>query len=362
MSTAALGAWAQNSVVLSGTMDMGYNRYRSDGSGSVNKFNSGNLSTSKLIIRGTEDLGGGLGAGFWLEAGIFADDGEGYATNTNNTPSGTGLPSAGRQGLTFNRRATVSLMGPWGEVRLGRDYAPTFWNQGVFDPFGTLGAAQATNLILGNTTSTSVRASNTIGYFTPGCSTTVCKGFYGQVMYAAGEQLSSSLHPDDGNYFGGRVGYAAGPFNVAIAAGRTDNDVQGDFKQWNVGGSYDFGAAKLLALAGVNSNGVRGAATAGATRLRYEMIGATIPVSVHEVRLSYTQAKYDNAAGTGARQLGLGYVHNLSKRTALYATASRLVNRNGVAGGPAFTISGAPAVTQIDGSSTGFDLGLRHHF
>jgi predicted porin len=39
----------------------------------------------------------------------------------------------------------VSLSGGFGEVRLGRDYTPTFWNDTVFDPFGTNGVG--TNLI-----------------------------------------------------------------------------------------------------------------------------------------------------------------------------------------------------------------------
>lgn len=360
-STAAVCSWGQSSVSLSGTVDVGYSNLRSDGGGHVSKINSGNISTSKLIMRGTEDLGGGLSAGFWLEGGFFADTGEGFASNTNNTPAGTGGGVAGRQGLTFNRRATVSLIGSWGEIRLGRDYTPTFWNQGVFDPFGTLGVAQVTNLALANTTSTSVRASNTVGYFSPGCSSTTCTGIYGQLMYAAGEQASSSTTPDDGNYIGGRIGYGAGPINVAYADGKTWNAAGGNFRQWSIGGSYDFGVAKLIVLAGANSNGTRGAATPGATRARYEMLGGLVPVGVNEIRFSYTQARYDNATGSAARQFGLGVVHNMSKRTALYATAARLTNRNGITGGPTFTIAGAPAV-RLNGSSTGFDVGLRHHF
>ncbi|MCK7499945.1 MAG: hypothetical protein MZW92_63515 [Comamonadaceae bacterium] len=30
-------------------------------------------------------------------------------------------------------------MGGFGEIRLGRDYTPTFWNWTTFDPFGTVG-------------------------------------------------------------------------------------------------------------------------------------------------------------------------------------------------------------------------------
>jgi predicted porin len=67
-----------------------------------------------------------LAASFWLEAPITNDDGQ--------------------QGIsTFARRSTVSLSGGFGEVRLGRDYSPSFWNDSVFDPFGVIGVG--TNLI-----------------------------------------------------------------------------------------------------------------------------------------------------------------------------------------------------------------------
>jgi predicted porin len=38
------------------------------------------------------------------------------------------------------------LIGGWGELRLGRDYTPVFWNQTVFDPFGTNGVGSSTNV------------------------------------------------------------------------------------------------------------------------------------------------------------------------------------------------------------------------
>ena len=59
-----------------------------------------------------------------------------------------GAAPAGSQGLTFNRRSTVSLAGSWGEVRLGRDYVPYFWNTTIFDPFGTNGVGAVSNFTL----------------------------------------------------------------------------------------------------------------------------------------------------------------------------------------------------------------------
>lgn len=161
-------ASAQSSLTLFGVIDATL----AHGSGSLSNktqlTNSGNTS-SKLGFRGVEDLGGGMSASFWLEAGVNTDNGTGQATNTNNQSSG-GPPAGvnGGQGLTFNRRSTVSLAGPWGEVRLGRDYAPHFWNLVLNDPFGLVGVGVTQTFNSGLTGTTASRASNSISYFTPG--------------------------------------------------------------------------------------------------------------------------------------------------------------------------------------------------
>ena len=111
--------------------------------------NSG-YNSSRLGFRGTEDLGGGMSASFWLEAGVNNDDGPAPPPTPTTRPPVPALASDGRQGLTFNRRSTVSLAGGWGELRLGRDYTPQFWNLTVFDPFGTngVGTTQTLNSII----------------------------------------------------------------------------------------------------------------------------------------------------------------------------------------------------------------------
>jgi predicted porin len=55
-------------------------------------------------------------------------------------------------------------------------------------------------------------------------------------------------------------------------------------------------------------------------------------------------------------------VHNLSKRTALYATVARVSNKNGAAlsvGGPAFVTTTGGFTPK---TSTGYDFGIRHAF
>ncbi|TAM44067.1 MAG: porin [Burkholderiaceae bacterium] len=344
-------ASAQSSVTLFGVVDAAYEHLSGSAlPGSVNKLVQGANSSSRLGFRGTEDLGGGLNAGFWLEGGLNNDSGAGAATSLNNQPGG----STGGGGLTFNRRSTVSLAGNFGELRLGRDYTPTFWNKTIFDPFGIVGVGAETNVSLGVlTTATGVRASNSVGYFLPGN----LGGFYGQAMYAMGENSSNSVNgvgqdnSKDGNYFGGRVGYANGPINVAISYGKTKNVATDGYTDANIGGSYNFGVATVMAQ--YNQEKVNEAL--GTTDKTY-LLGVNVPVGPGNIVASYNHAKVTGDTFK-ANQYALGYVYNLSKRTAIYGTYAHISN-SGSAG--SFTTNGAP--TAALGSSNGLDIGLRTSF
>ena len=97
-------ASAQSSVTLFGVVDAAVSGYKSQSetlfgttiSKSQTVLSSGGYNTSRLGFRGTEDLGGGVAASFWLEAGMTNDNGGGAANGG---------------GLNFNRRSTVSLSG-----------------------------------------------------------------------------------------------------------------------------------------------------------------------------------------------------------------------------------------------------------
>ncbi|GAA4419390.1 porin [Acidovorax lacteus] len=336
-------AMAQSSVTLFGVVDATY----AYGSGSVSNrsqlTNSG-YNSSRLGFRGVEDLGGGMTASFWLEAGVNNDNGTGGSTNTNN--QATGASASG--GLVFNRRSTVSLSGGFGEVRLGRDYTPQFWNLTVFDPFGTngVGTTQTLNSSLGGPVT--VRASNSIGYFLPG----KLGGFYGQAQYYLGENASNAANKKDGTGLALRAGFANGPINVAVAFSDTKY-LAGNIKTFNLGGQYDLGMAKVMAHYNQDRNSAATAPDGSGW-----LIGGLIPVGAGEIRLAYSTYKTDVAVGADPKsnKLALGYVHNLSKRTALYATYAHVSNKNGAAQ----ALNGA--VTAAGSNSNGYDLGIRHSF
>jgi predicted porin len=358
---AAGAASAQSSVTLFGIVDATIAHGRGAISNKTQLTDSG-YNSSRLGFRGTEDLGGGMSASFWLEAGLNNDNGSGDPTNTNNQLSGTPAPggsaaatSAGSQGLTFNRRSTVSLGGGWGEVRLGRDYSPQFWNLTTFDPFGTNGVGTTQTLSSITTTDprgfnipTAVRASNSIGYFLPGN----LGGFYGQLQVYLGENNKTGAATEkDGNGTGLRLGYANGPVNAAFSYATTKY-ATGDVKSANIGGQWDFGVAKLM------GHYVRDRITGSATG-KGGLIGALVPVGAGEIRVSLSQYKNDLAGNPKTRKWALGYVHNLSKRTAVYATYARLKNT----GGAAQALNGANGTSFApNASSSGYDFGVRHSF
>jgi len=354
---AAAGAVsAQSSVTLFGIVDVNYAHYSvGNGGGHVNLLTNSGYNSARLGFRGTEDLGGGLAASFWLEGSLSPDDGN-------------------AAGLMFRRRSTASLSGNWGELRLGRDYVPSFWNLTVFDPFGTngvgtvvgfkarlstpLAAMGPAGTAFSTADPTVVRSDNLVQYFLP----PNLGGFYGQISYAFDEKTSS----DAGQYYGGRLGWASGPFNVAAAYGHTKGAgtaTTPKVSDWNIGGQWDFGMAKLMgqfdhAKYGDNGLGVE-------PRLKSWLLGGLIPVGAGEIRVSYSQYKLDDTGTNDPRasQWAIGYVHNLSKRTALYATYAHLKNKDGSAVAINASLPQASSLAGVpDASSNGFDLGIRHSF
>ena len=311
---------------------------------------SGANTSSRLGFRAFEDLGGGLAAGAWLEAGVNVDDGTGTASSTNNQ---AGAPSlAGGQGLTFNRRSTVSLISAdWGELRLGRDYTATFRNRDQTDPFSTNGAG-ANQANAGSIVGvTSTRASNMVGYFLPAAR---LGGFFGELQYYMGENASNAPNPDDGSGWQGRLGYRSGPWGVALAGGRTtyqQTATTGDIDVWNIGAHYEFGFGRITA--GYFEDKLKQFQTLKATGY---IVGIVAPWGANDLKASYSSYGTDAAGDPKTNKIAVGIVHNLSKRTAAYATYAHVDNSG-------------PAAVGLNGSSTApgsnsdvFDIGLKHSF
>jgi predicted porin len=346
LALAVLGAFAgaasaQSSVTLFGDIDLSA-RYVKNGDNAQYQMASSGMNSSKLGFRGVEDLGGGLSAGFWIEGSLNP----GYGTAT---------------GQTWTRRSTVSLMGNWGEARFGRDYAATFWNTTIFDPFGTNGVGSSTNMYLflpgTNVASAAdplVRQNNMFAYFLP---SGVAGGLYGQVQYAPG--MNTNLQ----KWFAGRIGYAAGPFNVAGAYGETELTPGGNKADiWNIGGSWDFKFMQLMAYYNVID-----AKTPGVGNLNQQqgLIGAQGPIGLWQWKATY--GWMNRSGGPAAwndmksNQFALGGVYNLSKRTALFGTWAGINNKGGATNTVA-GLTGNVVQQKPNGDTTGFEVGISHSF
>jgi predicted porin len=341
---------AQSSVTLFGVVDTGLGF----GSGSLAdraQLISGANGTARVGFRGTEDLGGGLSAGFWLEAGLLTDDGRGGPSNTNNQASGAGPAQAGSQGLTFNRRSTVSLVAPWGEVRAGRDHVAHYRAKLEFEPFQNVGVGAFQPHVGSIGGPTSSRVSNFIGYYLP----PNIGGFYGFAQYYLGENADNvGATQDDGSGASIRVGYAKGPFNLSLATGRTQyarTATTGDIRSSNIGASWRFGPVNVMG--GYFADKVQSTAPVMG---RGGSIGASIAAGAGEVRVALSSYGTDAGTSPKTKKFALGYVHNLSKRTALYATYARVRN----SGGAASALNGS--LTAANQGSSGLDMGIRHAF
>ena len=129
LALAVLGAFAgvasaQSSVTLYGTVDVnGRVRQGRRPRPSLLDASQDGINSSQLGFRGVEDLGGGLKAGFNLLR--RRQRRHRHAPQQRASSSIVVRPSA--------------CSGNFGELRLGRDYTPTFWNLTIFDAFGTNG-------------------------------------------------------------------------------------------------------------------------------------------------------------------------------------------------------------------------------
>ena len=175
------------------------------------------MAGSRLGFRGVEDLGGGLKAGFWLEGADRPDTGAALPASATARPRS-------RTACSSTRRSTVSLSNQWGEIAPRPRLHPDLLELGVIDPFGN----------------------NGVGCGRPTWSLSAeLRGIVPvrrRLRHAGARQQHGAVHPaewhlrprsvrpgdrcaagENGNgnkYFGGRIGYAAGPFDVAVGLRR----------------------------------------------------------------------------------------------------------------------------------------------
>ena len=328
-------AMAQSSVTLFGIVDtaVGYVDNANAAGDSVYGLSTSGNAISRLGFRGVEDLGGGLKAGFWLEGEVFGDNG-----NAN--------------GFNFQRRSTVSLMGGFGEVRMGRELTPSYSKTSSYDLFGQTGIGQFMGWTgnwygIDGDSGNALRSSNMISYYTPNFS-----GFTAGLGYGFDEQTTGKA----GRYIGGYAAYDNGPLSVALSYDERNVAANFDRNTLTLAGSYNLNVVKLNAIVQQTKDDVVGTDP----KVNAYSLGVSAPMGAGEVKLQY--AMYDQKAiDSKAHHISLGYVHNLSKRTAVYGTVSYMDNKDASSLGLAAKNlnTAGPGAGE---SQTGVQVGVRHSF
>ena len=326
---AAVGAAsAQSSVTLYGLADVyvGQSKTTStEGTTSVETkktgFQSGGLQGSRLGVKGVEDLGNGLKAVFNYEMGFDAINGNGFAKDSD--------------GLAFNRRAVVGLQGGFGSVLLGTDYTPLY------------NLITATEADAQSTFDTGNLSTGYGGGFTPRISGVHYAGNFSgvgvQASYGYGKTTTettvngapSTNTLDKSQQYALGLSYANGPFMIGTAGqqikgtnGANGVDTTGKTTEYGVGGSYDFGAAKLFANY-LYSKKQDDTSVATYTKADEANIGVLVPFGAASVVAEYGHNRYkgytagvqDTKAKGNDWLIGANYA--FSKRTDVYARAGR---------------------------------------
>jgi predicted porin len=317
----AAPAQAQSSVTVFGVVDLSLRSVKNNATQS--QLGSSGLTSSRIGFRGTEDLGGGMKAHFWIEGALDPD---------------TGNPN----GQTWQRRSTIGLQGGFGEIRMGREKNADGLTWEQLDPFADTGMAAVGRLQRNYTAAISSypRSSNMVSYYTPGMG-----GFFGALHAAAGEGADGNKH------IGGRLGYSAGPIFAVFSYGNTEAAGNIDVKRYTFGATYDLKFAKF--------HGMYANTDAGAQDQKNWLLGVTVPMGQTVLRASYQRLDHSGVANQNrdARALNLGAHYNLSRRTAVYAIYADIAN----SGNSALTVAtGSPLSAGRD--STGYEFGIRHSF
>lgn len=390
-AAALLGAFAGSAVaadvMLYGVVDYGlqYTHVDSDkaNTDAVDNFqlSSGNQSGARFGLKGSEDLGNGVKAGFHLENGFSADTG-----------------SLAQNSRLFGREARLFVNGAFGEVAFGRmgtlgSANGTYGILGNLSPFGAswVGAVEYSTYYVGG-----IRADNTVTYKTP---TFAGVTVYAQYSFETNTKQEENLKATEGKasanrYYALGATYKAAGFDLAAVVDsynwsstftKKDADLD-DGLSVTLGGSYDFEVAKIF-LSGQYFDNMIGndksqpgsdPVDAGKSDSCYSFssyfdnqnpiegyalqAGVSAPVAggTAMFAVGYTDAEEANSEANQAKiefkRIGtsVGYTYSLSKRTNLYGVAAyyrdSLKNEKNVAG------------ADRDPSTVTVYAGIRHTF
>jgi predicted porin len=294
----AAGTTFAQGVEVYGRLNVSVERQKAGGTSSTAMVNN----SSRVGVRGSEDLGGGLKAGFVLEHGFAVDTGAAAAT-------------------FWGRQSELNLSGGFGTVRLGNFTSEAYYATADYVSMhnhDTGTSADALYAYLGRDTDKIAWRSPSLGGATVDVGMSLAEG-----------------RPD--RTYDLAVNYAIGA--LALGAGYQKD---GDANQFAVRGLYEMGA---IVLGGYIQRDEDVYAAGSRTTLR---LSGMYTMGANELHLNFGRAgDYGKVASSSANQVTLGFNHNLSKRSKVYAYYTKIDDSAaGVYGGDFSSIA----------------VGLRHNF
>lgn len=364
LSCLAQAAAAQSSLTVQGRLDLGAQWIGPRGASRIG-IDSGTYTASRLAIRGTEDLGDGASALFFLESGFNADTG-----------------AAQDAGAWFNRGSHVGLSHPTlGTLTFGRQYVPVFWPFLFSDEAGPL-------RLHGYSAVQTVERSQALRVQPQALSVAVASGTIGKIAQQAYVVGIASAFENN------LVVYktpSSGGFTASVAAGAPEGHATASRV---FGANAEYGARGLYAGAGwtqktgiVNGGGARQrlseAVTGMAWRVsatvdvwgnlhgwRYDtgmpgaqltggewMLGTAVRAAAWQAWANYARKRITACRLCGSSGFGLGLHRLLSGRTELYAAYGGVSNEAN-----AGNVLNGVAPLAFGGSVHGLGVGLATQF
>jgi predicted porin len=309
LSAFATAAQAQSSVTIYGIADVSWISTDNDAGQTAGTLGSATLATSRLGFKGTEDLGGGLKAGFVLESQLDFGQGSTGTTQDSTTAAAT----------TFNRGAFVSLSSATlGEIRLGKqdvtyanDIDTGVSQMGNLGNFGTASAAGE----LGKD------KDNAVVYVSPTFS-----GFQLQAGYATMNTATAEATTGDTTSY--MVSYAKGPLKLFAAQQEEKAIAAADNKEEMIlGASYDAGFASFgIAYQDGEAGTAKNKQTNYTVAVPVKALGSGV-----KVHAGYLINENETTANSDITTTRLAETKALSKRTTVYVAYSSADNDSAVA-------------------------------
>ena len=313
------GAAGAQTAVLYGLVDASGSRIKPVGGDDyLLHLTNGNMQTSFIGVRGSEDLGGGLRGVYRLESYLRVDVG-----------------AAGRDiGDGFwAREASAGLSGSFGTTVLGRTPTPLWLATTSFNPFGeSLGFSPTVRQYFGGAMLGDTRWNNSIWY------TNNPRDPLRVVFSANADETTPA--GSNGHNLGLSVAYITGPFAATVVADCIRNSAQplppGFDRQtvWHAGATYDFHFLRVYGQAGR----IKTEATEDSTTTSYQL-GVAVPFGTSLVLVAYGHQHVSTPTKATTGSIGsIGYDYFLSKSTDIYVAAtyeklSFVSSGNSIAGG-----------------------------